>query len=719
MIERRTVDELGALLSGAATLSRAGNRIAAIGALRSAVGLAPEDLTAHRRLAAACALAGDRDSARGEYDRFIARLEARGSFDAAVTERSYATMLLAPRTIVRLAIAPPAQRRLRTDHAFALRRVEVAIVAIVATIAATFAAGPQIFASAHVAGAVAFALLGLAGQTAAVREAPDMASAMPSGTNQVTFAYDDHTDDALYASSAASGASPTPERSATSAPTGTDSWTAQYFSNMTLSGTPTTGSSPATLDFDWGYGGPASLVDKWSARFTINATFNGGAYVFAARADDGVRILIDGTLLLDGWRDQPVTTYTATTTLSGDHLVTVEYYDNADEAVLHVWWVLATVTPAATPTETAAPSITPLPTSRPTVASTSPPTATPAPSPRPTVTPTSAPTAAPAPTSRPTVTPTSTPTATPAPTPRPTVAPTSTPTAGHPAGQPVLKGGPARFGRQLLGAGQTMTGGTIDAQGANVGVEMQDNSTLDGVEIFNTSASYGGAIYVNGNGVNIHDCFIHDAGDDGININRDGDPNGIKNATITNCLIQDTGQDAIHIKGTNRGDGQAPTQAAAMENIRITYTKALRSNSASGFGFEFQDGQLNCYFANNDSDRAYSIVGGTGLRVLNNTVTTAQPWGYEVGNMVNGLWDSNLSTGATEAGFAFTGDRVTDNMNSTYSNNRVSGGGYGFELAHGSYNTFTNNGFHNVGEWFHNNGDYDASHDVTTGSYAY
>ena len=108
MIERGTADELGALLSGATTLSRAGNPIAAIGALRSAVGIAPEDLTAHRRLAAACALAGDRDGARREYDRFIARLEARGSFDAAVTERSYAAMLLVPRTIEPLAIAVPA-----------------------------------------------------------------------------------------------------------------------------------------------------------------------------------------------------------------------------------------------------------------------------------------------------------------------------------------------------------------------------------------------------------------------------------------------------------------------------------------------------------------------------------------------------------------------------------------------------------------------------------
>ena len=147
MIEPRTADDLAALLGGAATLSREGHRIGAIAALRSAVGLAPDDLTAHRRLAAAYAVAGDRESAQDEYDRFIARLEARGSYDAATVERSYAAVLLAPRAIATRAIAGPTQHRLTTDQAFALRRVGVAIIAIAATVAAMFAAGAQIFAS--------------------------------------------------------------------------------------------------------------------------------------------------------------------------------------------------------------------------------------------------------------------------------------------------------------------------------------------------------------------------------------------------------------------------------------------------------------------------------------------------------------------------------------------------------------------------------------------
>jgi tetratricopeptide (TPR) repeat protein len=144
VIEHETPAGLAELLRGAAILSHAGNRTAAIAALDSAVALAPDDLTAHRRLAAAYANAGDGDRARSEYDRFIARLEARGCPDAAAVEHAYAAMLLPVRPTVP---AAPARRGLTDDQWFALRRVGVAVVAIAATMALMLAAGAQIFAS--------------------------------------------------------------------------------------------------------------------------------------------------------------------------------------------------------------------------------------------------------------------------------------------------------------------------------------------------------------------------------------------------------------------------------------------------------------------------------------------------------------------------------------------------------------------------------------------
>lgn len=144
MIEQRTSAGLAELLRGAAVLSQAGNRTAAIAALGSAVAVAPDDLTAHRRLAAAHANAGDALRARSEYERFIARLEARGCPDAAAAERAYAAMLFPAVPIVP---AAPARRGLTEDQWVALRRVGVAVVAIAATIAVMLAAGAQIFAS--------------------------------------------------------------------------------------------------------------------------------------------------------------------------------------------------------------------------------------------------------------------------------------------------------------------------------------------------------------------------------------------------------------------------------------------------------------------------------------------------------------------------------------------------------------------------------------------
>ena len=144
VIEQQTSDGLGELLRGAAILSHAGNRTAAIAALGLAVAVAPDDLTAHRRLAAAYANAGDTDRARSEYDRFIARLETGGCSDAAAAEHAYAANVFAARST---APAVAARRSLSMDQSIALRRIGVAVVAIAAAMAVMLAAGAQIFAS--------------------------------------------------------------------------------------------------------------------------------------------------------------------------------------------------------------------------------------------------------------------------------------------------------------------------------------------------------------------------------------------------------------------------------------------------------------------------------------------------------------------------------------------------------------------------------------------
>ena len=81
---------LRVLRDGAAALTKSGERSAAIGLLRQAIVLDPRDLSTHRRLAAALALAGDPDAAVQEYARFIRDLRDSGEADRAKKEVVYA-----------------------------------------------------------------------------------------------------------------------------------------------------------------------------------------------------------------------------------------------------------------------------------------------------------------------------------------------------------------------------------------------------------------------------------------------------------------------------------------------------------------------------------------------------------------------------------------------------------------------------------------------------
>lgn len=122
------------------------------------------------------------------------------------------------------------------------------------------------------------------------------------------------------------------------------SYLAQYFPNRYLSGTPTlTRPEPAPLDHDWGTGGPGGGigVDGFSARWQGTFDFQAGTYTFVATADDGIRVLVDGTSVINAWRDQAPTTYEGDITLAaGPHSVKVEYYENTGGALARLYWYL-------------------------------------------------------------------------------------------------------------------------------------------------------------------------------------------------------------------------------------------------------------------------------------------------------------------------------------------------------------------------------------------
>jgi len=78
------------LLDGGAAVAKAGQRNAAIGLYRDATALDPQDLTAHRRLAAALMLADDHKGATVEYVRYIEAALLLGSRERARLEAEFA-----------------------------------------------------------------------------------------------------------------------------------------------------------------------------------------------------------------------------------------------------------------------------------------------------------------------------------------------------------------------------------------------------------------------------------------------------------------------------------------------------------------------------------------------------------------------------------------------------------------------------------------------------
>ncbi len=121
-------------------------------------------------------------------------------------------------------------------------------------------------------------------------------------------------------------------------------WKGEYFANASLSGSPALTRNDTSINFNWGYGSPASQIpaDNFSVRWTRQAYFGtAGTYTFSATSDDGIRVKVGDTWVINRWVDQPATTATGSIYLSaGTHTITVEYYERSGVAVANVSWSL-------------------------------------------------------------------------------------------------------------------------------------------------------------------------------------------------------------------------------------------------------------------------------------------------------------------------------------------------------------------------------------------
>lgn len=131
---------------------------------------------------------------------------------------------------------------------------------------------------------------------------------------------------------------------------GTAGWTAQYFSNPSLAGNPVVTQSESSPTHQWGTNAPASGVpaDSFSARWTsVQNLTTGGLHEVRVTADDGVRVWVDSSLVMDEWHGATGQLYVRQVNLTaGQHVFIVEFYEAVGDAYLNFNLVLPGGIPA-------------------------------------------------------------------------------------------------------------------------------------------------------------------------------------------------------------------------------------------------------------------------------------------------------------------------------------------------------------------------------------
>jgi uncharacterized protein with LGFP repeats/pimeloyl-ACP methyl ester carboxylesterase len=125
----------------------------------------------------------------------------------------------------------------------------------------------------------------------------------------------------------------------------TSNWHAQYWNNRHLAGSPEWShyEEMSDLQFHPSNGAPHGTrgiqEDNFGARWITTSYFDGGTYNFINQADDGVRVYVDGELVIDKWKDSPFEEKRAYATVEpGYHQVMVEYFEHHGSAANWLRW---------------------------------------------------------------------------------------------------------------------------------------------------------------------------------------------------------------------------------------------------------------------------------------------------------------------------------------------------------------------------------------------
>jgi hypothetical protein len=115
----------------------------------------------------------------------------------------------------------------------------------------------------------------------------------------------------------------------------------EYYDNQDLTNLKLTRVDP-TVDFTWNGNAPTPSVDSdWSIRWTGRVTPRfSEAYTFSTQTDDGVRLWVNGVLLIDHWADHSTTMDQGALTLTAGQAydLKMEYFKNGVFGTARLLW---------------------------------------------------------------------------------------------------------------------------------------------------------------------------------------------------------------------------------------------------------------------------------------------------------------------------------------------------------------------------------------------
>ncbi len=116
-----------------------------------------------------------------------------------------------------------------------------------------------------------------------------------------------------------------------------------YFNNKTLAGSPVL-ERVEVVNFSWGTKSPGPGINKdafsvrWTGKVEATAT---GSFTFQTTSNDGVRLWIDGVLVVDNWTNHATVANNSPVIAMAKnqrYAVTMEFYDNTGNAVARLKW---------------------------------------------------------------------------------------------------------------------------------------------------------------------------------------------------------------------------------------------------------------------------------------------------------------------------------------------------------------------------------------------